>query len=96
MRALASSEPGRLTLFARSGNDITARYPELARLNRALHEHSALLDGEIVAFDAEGRPSFQELQRRMHVEAPARVKRLAAEVRSASSRSTCCGSTGTR
>ena len=59
VRALVRSEPGRLTMFARSGNEITARYPELARLNRALHEHEVLLDGEIVAFDAQGRPSFQ-------------------------------------
>ncbi len=80
IRAQARSEPGRMTLSARSGGDITARYPELARMNRALHEHSAVLDGEIVAFDAQGRPSFQALQRRMHVENAARVRKLAGEV----------------
>ncbi len=80
VRALVRSEPGRMTLHARSGGDITARYPEIARMNRALHEHSALLDGEVVAFDAQGRPSFQALQRRMHLENESRVRRLAAEV----------------
>lgn len=80
MRAMVRSEPGHLTIAARSGNDVTARYPELGRMNRALHEHSALLDGEIVAFDAEGKPSFEALQRRMHVDGEARVRRIAAEV----------------
>ncbi len=83
VRALCQSEPGRMSLRSRSGSDITAGYPELARLNRALHQHSAILDGEIVAFDAGSdppRPSFQALQRRMHVRDERKVKRLAAQV----------------
>jgi bifunctional non-homologous end joining protein LigD len=77
VRAIAFSEPGRLRLQARSGTDITARYPELARLNRALSSHAAILDGEIVAFGEDGRPSFEALQRRMHVTAESSVRRLA-------------------
>ena len=80
VRALCHSEPGRLSLRSRSGADITAGYPDLARLGRALHQHSAILDGEIVAFDETAtppRPSFQALQRRMHVRDERRVKRLA-------------------
>jgi bifunctional non-homologous end joining protein LigD len=80
VRALCRSEPGRMRLMARSGSDITARYPELARLSRDLHEHEALLDGEVVAFGADGTPSFQALQRRMHVDDERRIRRLAAEV----------------
>jgi len=57
-------------------NDITDSYPEIARLNRALSSHSAILDGEIVAFDASGRPSFAALQRRMHVASRAQARRL--------------------
>jgi len=60
VRAIAFSEPGRLRFQARSGTDITARYPELARLNRALSSHAAILDGEIVAFDKIGRASCRE------------------------------------
>jgi bifunctional non-homologous end joining protein LigD len=76
VRALAYSEPGRLRLEARSGNDITSRYPELHRLNRALSSHSAILDGEIVAFDEDGRPSFGRLQHRMHIASEAQARRL--------------------
>ena len=96
VRALAYSEPGRLRLEARSGNDITKRYPELHRLNRALSSHSAILDGEIVAFDDQGRPSFGRLQHRMHIASEAQAQAaLARSLRSPTSSSTCSGSTGT-
>ena len=77
VRALAYSEPGELRLESRNLNDITAQYPELARLGRALGSHAAVLDGEIVAFDARGRPSFAALQRRMHVTSKSQIRRLA-------------------
>ena len=77
VRAIAHSEPGRLRFHSRNLNEITPRYPELARLNRALSSHRAILDGEIVAFDAEGRPSFEALQGRMHLTSESQVRRLA-------------------
>jgi bifunctional non-homologous end joining protein LigD len=77
VRAIAYSSPGELRLESRNLNDITRSYPELARLGDALGSHSAVLDGEIVALDADGRPSFELLQRRMHVTAPASVARHA-------------------
>jgi bifunctional non-homologous end joining protein LigD len=78
VRALAYSRPGELRLESRNLNDITDSYPEIARLNRALSSHEAILDGELVAFDERGRPSFQALQQRMHVASRAQAKRLAA------------------
>ena len=77
VRAVAYSEPGRLRLESRNLNDITAQYPELRPLNRALSSHSAVLDGEIVAFDAEGRPSFERLQQRMHLTGESQIRRRA-------------------
>jgi bifunctional non-homologous end joining protein LigD len=77
VRAIAYSQPGELRLESRNLKDITASYPELARLNRALSSHRAVLDGEIVAFDGEGRPSFSALQPRMHVSSSTQAKRLA-------------------
>jgi bifunctional non-homologous end joining protein LigD len=77
VRAIAYSKPGELRLESRNLNDITSRYPELRRLDRALSSHQAVLDGEIVAFDEQGRPSFEALQGRMHLGVSAQVKRLA-------------------
>jgi bifunctional non-homologous end joining protein LigD len=79
VRAICHSEPGRMHLHSRNLLDITPRYPEVGRLNRALSHHRAILDGEIVALDAEGKPSFGALQRRMHVSSDSAVRRLAKE-----------------
>jgi bifunctional non-homologous end joining protein LigD len=76
VRAIAYVEGGRLRLQARSGRDITSRYPELRELGRALAGHEAILDGEVVAFDGDGRPSFQRLQSRMHLTSEHTVRRL--------------------
>jgi bifunctional non-homologous end joining protein LigD len=77
VRAIAYSEPGRLRFESRTLRDVTAAYPELSKLNRALSHHRAVLDGEIVAFDEDGRPSFARLQHRMHVSSESAARRLA-------------------
>jgi bifunctional non-homologous end joining protein LigD len=55
-------------------------YPEIARALRALAPGELVLDGEVVAFDAEGRPSFQRLARRIHAQRPHDIKRASIEV----------------
>jgi len=80
VRAIAHSQPGRISFVTRNGNDVSAAYPELRALNRALSSHAAILDGEIVAFDEQGRPSFQALQPRIHLRGEAAVRRRAAEI----------------
>jgi bifunctional non-homologous end joining protein LigD len=77
VRAVAYSQPGELRLESRSLKDITDRYPELFRLGDALGSHSVVLDGEIVAFDDAGRPSFAALQGRMHTPTRAQARRQA-------------------
>ncbi len=77
VRAIAYSEPGELRLESRNLNDITDSYPEIFGVNAALGSHSAVLDGELVAFDASARPSFEALQRRMHTASRAQARRLA-------------------
>jgi bifunctional non-homologous end joining protein LigD len=76
VRAIAYSTPGELRLESRNLNDITDSYPELARLGRDLGSHQAVLDGEIVAFGEDGRPSFGVLQSRMHVASREQARRL--------------------
>lgn len=56
-----------LRILSRNGNDITRQYPELSVLSHHLKAHTAVLDGEIAALDAKGRPDFEKLQERMHV-----------------------------
>jgi bifunctional non-homologous end joining protein LigD len=66
VRAIAYSRPGRLTLQSRNLRDVTAQYPEVRRLSRQLGAVDAVLDGELVAFDDDGLPSFERLQQRIH------------------------------
>jgi bifunctional non-homologous end joining protein LigD len=70
VRALAWIDGGALTLRSRNAIDITQRYPELASLSDAFAARQVIVDGEIVALDAQGRSDFQRLQERMHVRAP--------------------------
>lgn len=67
VRALAYLRAGTIRLESRNLNDITPRYPELHGLADACPGFDLVLDGEVVAFDPEGRPSFSLLQTRMHV-----------------------------
>jgi bifunctional non-homologous end joining protein LigD len=81
VRALAVLHAGRARLYARSGAEITAAYPELAGLAQdfaGAGVTDAVLDGEIVSLDAHGRPSFPLLAERMHVRDLVRAQQLAA------------------
>lgn len=80
IRALVLVRDGALTITSRLGNDLSGRYPELTGLVDATGGRAVLLDGEIVALDDAGRPSFQALQRRMHVQSATAIARLMAEV----------------
>lgn len=79
VRVLAHAGAGELRIESRSGEDVTARYPELDRLGKSVDKRRAVLDGEIVALDDAGRPSFQTLQRRMGLSAPQTIRARAAE-----------------
>ncbi|MGV9837215.1 non-homologous end-joining DNA ligase [Nocardia niigatensis] len=79
VRIIAVCEGGECSLFSRNGNDVSAAYPEIiAGLKVLSGKGSLILDGEIVAPDRDGAPSFGLLQRRMHVARPG--ERLVAEV----------------
>ena len=75
VRAIAFVEGGRVRLQSRSMRDISSRYPEVSGLGRALGSRAAVFDGEVVAFDPDGRPDFGRLQGRMHLASEAAVRR---------------------
>jgi bifunctional non-homologous end joining protein LigD len=75
IRALLFCDHGHIELVGRNGSDFTSRYPEVRELARALGARRLILDGEIVAFDEAGRPSFERLQSRMHLASDSAVKR---------------------
>src|SRR5688572_30809606 len=60
-RAVAFKRNGAVYLRSRNDNDFSARYPAVVQSLAALPENT-VIDGEIVAFDQEGRPSFNTLQ----------------------------------
>ena len=63
-RAVAFIENGRVRLVSRNQNDLTAQFSELGSLPQFVNAERAILDGEIVALDEEGRPSFSLMQQR--------------------------------
>lgn len=76
IRAIGTWRDGHMSLHARRGTDITARYPELTADGAPfLPVDEAIVDGEIVAFDSAARPSFSLLQNRMHLTRPREIER---------------------
>ena len=63
-RVLVDANHGRLNLRSRRGRDVTDEYPQFAALAADLADHHVILDGEAVALDENGVPSFGEMQNR--------------------------------
>ena len=80
VRALAHRNGDAVELYGRSGQVITGRYPEIVGALRALPVDGFLIDGEIVALDESGKPSFQRLQARMGLTKPLDIERATATV----------------
>jgi bifunctional non-homologous end joining protein LigD len=76
IRAVVYSREDELRIENRNLRDITFKYPEL----HAMAGLNAVLDGEIVALDENGRPSFELMQARMHLSSEAMVQRRMPEV----------------
>jgi bifunctional non-homologous end joining protein LigD len=70
VRALAWIADGEFHLRSRTGNNITAQYPEMASLPQRISARQAILDGEMVVLDEEGRSDFERMQQRMNVQTP--------------------------
>lgn len=77
-RTIAYVEGGRVRLMTRGDRDATSRFPELRGLGEALGSLAVILDGEVIALDENGRPSFEALQPRLQVASGDRALHLAA------------------
>ena len=75
IRTVLFCDHGHVSLQGRNFTDFTPRYPEVRELARELGARRVILDGEVVAFDEQGRPSFERLQSRMHLGSDSAVKR---------------------
>jgi bifunctional non-homologous end joining protein LigD len=80
VRVIAERRGDEVRMLGRSGEDITARYPEIAAALAALAVPHLVIDGEIVAYDESGRPSFGRLQKRMLLNRPRDVAAAMARV----------------
>jgi bifunctional non-homologous end joining protein LigD len=80
IRTLAYVATDGTRLVSRTGRDQTDIYPELDNLARFVNALNAVIDGEIVASDEGGRPSFERLQQRMNLTAPKDVERARRQV----------------
>ena len=63
-RAIAFIDNGKLRLVSRNQNELTERYPELKDMAGSINAKTAILDGEVVALDVDGRASFSLMQQR--------------------------------
>jgi bifunctional non-homologous end joining protein LigD len=80
VRAVSYVRYGEVRLMSRNDLDVGRSYPEILTPPLALARTAAVLDGELVTFDAHGRPSFGRLQERMHIADPAVARRLSERV----------------
>ncbi len=64
-RLLMDVDRGTMRLRSRRGRDVTGEYPQLAAIAADLADHHVVLDGEVVALDDNGIPSFSQMQNRV-------------------------------
>jgi bifunctional non-homologous end joining protein LigD len=80
IRALAEMETGGTVFRTRRGRDVTFQYPDIHMIHELVDQVNAVLDGEIVAVDADGRNSFEALQQRMNLQNEREIKRIAKQI----------------
>jgi bifunctional non-homologous end joining protein LigD len=68
LRVLGVFDGRELTLLSRNGRPQNFQFPEIAEALRRALRQPAVVDGEVVSFDAKGRTSFRELQQRFHLQ----------------------------
>jgi bifunctional non-homologous end joining protein LigD len=79
IRAMVTLDEGEVRIRSRNGTDITKQFPELLLADRAFRATSALVDGEIVCPDADGKPSFQNVIHRLQLKGETAIRRAMAK-----------------
>jgi bifunctional non-homologous end joining protein LigD len=77
VRAMVYVDGGRVRALTRNDKTLMTTFPELRDIGEFLGSRSAILDGEIVALDKDGRPSFGTLAHRLHLTSKSAIERLA-------------------
>jgi bifunctional non-homologous end joining protein LigD len=80
IRCLAELSTGQTVLRTRTGRDATAQYPELHMVHELIDQVNAVVDGEIVAFDADGKNSFEALQQRMNLTGKRQIDKASKQI----------------
>jgi DNA ligase D-like protein (predicted ligase)/DNA ligase D-like protein (predicted polymerase)/DNA ligase D-like protein (predicted 3'-phosphoesterase) len=80
IRSITPMATDRTRLITRNGRDVSEKYPELHMVHELVNQVNAVLDAEIVAFDEEGRNSFEALQQRMNLSNEREIKRIAQRI----------------
>ena len=70
VRTFAYLGNGTTRLVSRRGREVNVQYPELLQMHELLAGDNALVDGEIVVLERDGKPSFERLQQRFTVSKP--------------------------
>jgi len=79
-RAIMTLKDDHLTFVNRNGNELTQRFPEMVQMRKHIRAKSCVFDGEIVVYDADGRPDFNALAQRDSVDDPGLIEERAKQL----------------
>ncbi len=77
IRTLLYKEGDTIRVVSRNGNDLTDKFPELTEHLKSIKVEGAILDGELVCLDPQGRPKFDQIISRMHTQGAESISRAA-------------------
>ncbi|HET9309843.1 MAG TPA: non-homologous end-joining DNA ligase, partial [Actinomycetota bacterium] len=80
IRSITAMATDYTRLVTRNGRDVTDKYPELRMIHELVDQVNAVLDAEIVAFNDEGKNSFEALQQRMNLTNDREIKRISSKI----------------
>ena len=80
IRSMTTMATDATRLVTRNGRDVSDKYPELRMIHELVDQVNAVLDAEIVAFDEDGKNSFEVLQQRMNLSNEREIKRISSRI----------------